>query len=134
MLVYKYTLRLLSKHNGSLFDTNPTILFQVDIYFTLLVDMSQAVWLVTGSTSGIGAALVHHILARGDRVIASGRNIEDKLGNLRSENVALLELDVTAGLETLRHQITKAWDIFGHIDVWMNNAGMSAMRTVEDAK
>lgn len=96
--------------------------------------MSPSVWLVTGATSGIGAALVKHILERGDKVIASGRKIDDRLDHLQSDNLALLELDICAERAILERQIEKAWGIFGHIDVLMNNAGMSAMRTVEDAE
>ncbi|KAK4063761.1 hypothetical protein Trihar35433_8469 [Trichoderma harzianum] len=95
--------------------------------------MPQTVFLVTGTTSGIGAALVNHIISRGDKVIASGRSVEKKLGHLKSENVALLELDVAAGKSVVEAQVKKAWEIFGHIDVLINNAGMSAMKTIEDA-
>ena len=98
--------------------------------------MAPQVFLVTGSTSGIGAALVEHILARGDKVIATGRKVEEKLGHVKagSENVALLELEVTAGFEEIKAKVETAWNIFGHIDVVMNNAGMSAMTAIEDAK
>ncbi|EHK18536.1 uncharacterized protein TRIVIDRAFT_47359 [Trichoderma virens Gv29-8] len=95
--------------------------------------MPQTVWLVTGTTSGIGAALVNHIISRGDKVIASGRNVEKKLGHLKSGNVALLELDVAAGKSTVEAQVKRAWEIFGHIDVLINNAGMSALKAAEDA-
>ncbi|KAK9319423.1 hypothetical protein V1517DRAFT_297376 [Lipomyces orientalis] len=95
--------------------------------------MAPAIWLVTGSTSGIGAALVNHIVARGDKVIASGRKVEDRIGHLKSDNVALLELDIAAGKSAVETQLKKAWSIFGHIDVLMNNAGMAAMSSVEDA-
>ncbi|TFB01486.1 putative oxidoreductase [Trichoderma ghanense] len=96
--------------------------------------MSQTVWLITGTTSGIGAALVNHILSRGDKVIASGRNVQKKLGHLTSQpNVSLLELDVAAGKSVIEAQVKKAWGAFGHVDVLINNAGMSALRTAEDA-
>ncbi|QYT03314.1 hypothetical protein H0G86_010283 [Trichoderma simmonsii] len=97
--------------------------------------MAPLVFLVTGSTSGIGAALVDHILSRGDKVIASGRKVEERLGHLKSksDNIALLELEVTAPIEEIKTKIEAAWNIFGHIDVLMNNAGMSAMTTIEDA-
>ncbi|KAL7935926.1 hypothetical protein V8C35DRAFT_264402 [Trichoderma chlorosporum] len=97
--------------------------------------MAPLVFLVTGSTSGIGAALVDHILSRGDKVIATGRKIEERIGHLKSksDNIALLELEVTAPIEDLRTKVETAWNIFGHIDVLMNNAGMSAMATIEDA-
>ncbi|RFU74685.1 3-oxoacyl-acyl-carrier- reductase [Trichoderma arundinaceum] len=95
--------------------------------------MPQTVWLVTGTTSGIGAALVDHIISRGDKVIASGRGVEKKLSHLKSDNVALLELDIAAGKSVVEAQVKKAWGIFGHIDVLFNNAGMSAFKTLEDA-
>jgi NADP-dependent 3-hydroxy acid dehydrogenase YdfG len=96
--------------------------------------MAPLVWLVTGSTSGIGAALIEHIIARGDSVIASGRKVEEKLGHLKSDKLALLELDITESAVEISTQINKAWNIFGHIDVLMNNAGMSAMKSAEEAK
>lgn len=92
------------------------------------------VWLVTGSTSGIGLSLVQHIISRGDKVIATGRKVESRLSHLKtSPSIALLELDITSPAETLSQKITQAWSIFGHIDVLVNNAGMSAMKPAEEA-
>lgn len=96
--------------------------------------MAPLVWLVTGTTSGIGAALVSEIVARGDKVIASGRRVQERIGHLQSENVALLELDITADFKTLTAKVIEAWAIFGRVDVLMNNAGMSALRTAEEAE
>jgi NADP-dependent 3-hydroxy acid dehydrogenase YdfG len=96
--------------------------------------MASLVWLVTGATSGIGAALVDHLVARGDKVIASGRRVEQRLGHLKSDNVALLELDITAAAAEISAQVNKAWSIFGHVDVLMNNAGMSSMKAAEEAE
>ncbi|PTB63152.1 NAD(P)-binding protein [Trichoderma citrinoviride] len=96
--------------------------------------MPQAVWFITGTTSGIGAALINHILSRGDKVIASGRNVDKKLSHFKSQpNAHLLELDVAAGKSDIEAQVKKAWEAFGHVDVLINNAGMSALRTAEDA-
>jgi len=96
--------------------------------------MAPLVWLVTGATSGIGAAIVNEIVARGDKVIASGRKIEERLGHLKSDNFALLELNITAGQADLAARIKEAWGIFGHVDVLVNNAGMSAMKPAEEAE
>ncbi|KAB5559599.1 hypothetical protein GE09DRAFT_61442 [Coniochaeta sp. 2T2.1] len=93
----------------------------------------MAVWLVTGTTSGIGAALVKHIVERGDKVIATGRKAEERLGHLKSDNLAVLELDICADRHHIEEQIKKAWEIFGHIDVLVNNAGASAMKSAEEA-
>ncbi|KAH7232744.1 hypothetical protein BKA59DRAFT_408597 [Fusarium tricinctum] len=89
--------------------------------------MAPLVWLVTGTTSGIGATLVSEIVACGDKVIASGRKADQRLSYLKSDNVAILELDITAGWTIVHAQMDKAWEIFGHIDVLLNNAGASAM-------
>jgi len=96
--------------------------------------MAPIVWLVTGATSGIGAAIVNEIVTRGDKVIASGRKIEERLGHLKSDAVALLELDITAGQSDIAARIKEAWNIFGHVDVLVNNAGMSAMKSAEEAE
>jgi hypothetical protein len=101
---------------------------------TNLFTMAPLVWLVTGTTSGIGAALVNEIVARGDKVIASGRKADQRLSHLKSDNVAILELDITAGWTIVHAQMEKAWEIFGHIDVLLNNAGASAMRSAEEAE
>lgn len=96
--------------------------------------MAPLIWLITGATSGIGASLIEQVVARGDKVIASGRNVEKRLGHLNSDKIALLELDITANIVDLRAKIEKAWAIFGKIDVLMNNAGMSTMCSAEEAE
>ncbi|KAI1055373.1 hypothetical protein LB506_011340 [Fusarium annulatum] len=96
--------------------------------------MAPLVWLVTGTTSGIGAALVNEIVARGDKVIASGRKANQKLGHLKSDNLAILELDITAPWTMVQATMNEAWAIFGHIDILLNNAGASALKCAEEAE
>lgn len=96
--------------------------------------MAPLVWLVTGSTSGIGRSLVQYIVARGDKVIASGRKVEERLGEFKSDSFALLELDITASGDVIAQKIKQAWEIFGRIDVLVNNAGVSAMKPAEEAR
>ncbi|OIW22843.1 NAD(P)-binding protein, partial [Coniochaeta ligniaria NRRL 30616] len=95
--------------------------------------MAPLIWLVTGTTSGIGAALIKHIVERGDKVIATGRKAEQRLGHLISDSLAVLELDICAGRQHVQEQVKKAWEIFGRIDVLVNNAGASAMKSAEEA-
>ncbi|KAK3347938.1 hypothetical protein B0H65DRAFT_571356 [Neurospora tetraspora] len=95
--------------------------------------MPPLVWLVTGAPSGISRATINEIISRGDKVIASGRNVELRLGELKSGHVALLELDITANVEILERKVQEVWNIFGHIDVLFNNAGMSSMKSVAEA-
>jgi NADP-dependent 3-hydroxy acid dehydrogenase YdfG len=96
--------------------------------------MALIVWLVTGTTSGIGATLIDHIVAGGDKAIASGRKVEQRLSHLKSDNVALLELDITAGSVEIDAQVKNPWNIFGDIDVLMNNGGMSVMKSAEEVE
>lgn len=96
--------------------------------------MAPLVWLVTGTTSGIGAALIKHIVERGDNVIATGRKAEERLGHLKSDRLAVIDLDICAGRKHVQEQIKEAWQIFGSIDVLVNNAGASAMKSAEEAE
>ncbi|KAF5002978.1 hypothetical protein FDECE_10452 [Fusarium decemcellulare] len=95
--------------------------------------MPQQIWLVTATTGGLGASIVKHLTARGDRVIATGRNANQRLAHLKSDNVALLDLDVTAPRAQVNASVKEAWDIWGRIDVLLNNAGVSAPKTIEEA-
>lgn len=95
--------------------------------------MAPLVWLITGCTSGIGLALVNGIAARGDNVIATGREAHSRLAHLKSDNVALLDLDVTAPLSEIQSTVAQAVTIFGRIDVLVNNAGKSRMSSLEEA-
>jgi NADP-dependent 3-hydroxy acid dehydrogenase YdfG len=96
--------------------------------------MAPLVWLVTGATSGLGEALVSRIVAKGDKVVATGRRAEQRLANLRSDDVTVVDLDVSASRENVAAQVKKAWEAFGRIDVLVNNAGFSAPKAIEEAR
>jgi len=91
----------------------------------------QRVWLVTGANSGFGAEFVHQILARGDKVIATGRN-PDKLAALSNSGAHLLKLDVTSSIDELYEIAKQAEAVYGRIDVLINNAGYVEMGTLEE--
>ena len=86
-------------------------------------------FLKQGTTSGFGHHLVKSVLLRGDRVIATGRSSE-KLQDLVTScdpeycvNLRTLQLDVTAGITSLKARADEAAAIWGQIDVLVNNAG-----------
>ncbi|KAJ3952101.1 hypothetical protein N0V92_011472 [Colletotrichum tropicale] len=91
------------------------------------------VWLITGTTSGMGAAMMEHFAARGDRVIATGRSASVRLADKKSSNIFPLDLDATAPLAVVKERIEKAIQTFGHIDFVVNNAGISVPQTIEEA-
>lgn len=88
--------------------------------------MPQLVWLVSGCSSGFGEQFVHSILARGDQVIATGRQL-DKLKPLETAGAAILQLDITASQQSINNTISKAESIYGRIDVLVNNAAYIAV-------
>jgi len=89
----------------------------------------QLVWLITGTTAGLGKSLVSAALQRGDRVIATAR-ASDRLFEVdfsapqgREANLRRLQLDVTESEESLRAKVDEAATYWGRIDVLANNAG-----------
>jgi len=94
--------------------------------------MSQ-VWLITGSSRGLGRALAEAVLAAGHKLIATARQ-SAQLSDLKGkygDQVRLVDLDVTdapAALDAVR----AARDAFGRLDVLANNAGYGNIGSVED--
>ena len=91
------------------------------------------VWFVTGSSRGLGRALVEVALEAGDRVAATARNperlqdIRDKYGDA----ALLLPLDVT-DCDAAARVVAQARESFGRIDVVVNSAGYSDLASFED--
>lgn len=96
--------------------------------------MPQLTWLVTGCSSGIGENLVHAILARGDRVIATARNAIERLQYAKDAGAAVLDLDVTAPQAELDAKVKEAMGIYGTLDVLVNNAGYIEASLIEEAR
>jgi NADP-dependent 3-hydroxy acid dehydrogenase YdfG len=83
--------------------------------------MAPLVWLVTGCSSGFGRVFVDEILRRGDKVIATARRSES-LEDLKNTDAAVLQLDVTWNQSRINAAMESAIEIYGHIDVLVNNA------------
>ena len=94
--------------------------------------MAPLVWLVSGCSSGFGEQFVHSIIARGDRVIASGRNASSKLQHLQGTGAHILNLDVTASQDELNKNVAQAFVVYGGIDILVNNAGYVESGFVEE--
>jgi NAD(P)-dependent dehydrogenase (short-subunit alcohol dehydrogenase family) len=92
------------------------------------------VWFITGAGSGIGAGTARAALRAGDRVIATGRNL-DKVRNayrdVTSDKLAFVQLDVTEEAQT-KAAVEEAVKRFGRIDVLVNNAGYSLLGNFEE--
>ncbi|KAG5352367.1 hypothetical protein C0989_002630 [Termitomyces sp. Mn162] len=91
------------------------------------------VWLITGTSSGLGRELVIAALKRGDKVIATARARSlDRLDVLKVQGADILELDVTDTLENLREVARKAVELYGRVDVLINNAGYLLVGAIEE--
>lgn len=84
--------------------------------------------MVTGGTSGIGLAIVKAFLAEGADVIICARKKEgldktlDVLGN---PHLKSMQMDI-ADTENIKAKIEEAVHKIGHIDVFVNSAGVSS--------
>ena len=90
--------------------------------------------LVTGASSGIGAALARTLAARGDTVALVARR-EDRLEAVRADCIAtspaseIWAADLSEP-EAAAHLALQIWDFYGGIDVLVNNAAVPMRRHV----
>lgn len=95
--------------------------------------MQARIIVITGASSGIGAALAELVGARGARVALIARRereLKDVASRSGPESLAIVA-DVTR-----REEVTRAMEAalshFGHVDVWVNNAGRGISRLVSE--
>ncbi|KAJ7349043.1 hypothetical protein DFH08DRAFT_864210 [Mycena albidolilacea] len=91
------------------------------------------IWFITGAASGFGRCLITEVLGRGDRVIATSRSLAP-LAALEgtTENLRLLQLDVTDGPDIIKSKMAEAVAFFGGLDVIVNNAGANYTGILEE--
>jgi len=90
-------------------------------------------WLITGSSSGIGRAVLEQLLARGDRVAATLRN-PDVLAKLQArygEQLWLAQLDVD-DTQAIRRVVRQAFSAMGRIDIVLGSAGYALFGAAEE--
>lgn len=91
------------------------------------------VWLVTGSSRGLGAEIVTAVLANGDAVVATARNAQAVIQRFGA-SASLLALDLDVRDEAAaRRAVHEGIAHFGRIDIVVNNAGYGILGAVEEA-
>ena len=91
------------------------------------------VWFITGANRGLGAGIGRAALEAGHCVVAAARNpagIADVLGD-KSGRVLPVALDVTDP-KAVEAAVARAVEVFGHIDVLVNNAGYGHLGAFEE--
>lgn len=90
----------------------------------------QQVALVTGASSGIGAATVRALLGAGFTVYAAARRVE-RMQDLADDGAHVLAMDVTSD-ESMTDGIRRILADAGQIDVLVNNAGYGSYGALEN--
>ena len=90
-------------------------------------------WLITGASSGFGRALAEAVLAQGDQVAVTAREVEavESLVEDYPLQARAYTLDVTCP-ETIVKTLGEARAAFGRIDVVVNNAGFGLIGALEE--
>ena len=96
--------------------------------------MTDGVFLITGASSGIGAATARQAAEAGFRLVLAARSV-DRLRELAEElggreRAVVVECDVTEW-EDQEAMVQRALDEFGRLDVAFANAGFGAARGFE---
>jgi NAD(P)-dependent dehydrogenase (short-subunit alcohol dehydrogenase family) len=92
----------------------------------------EQTWFITGSSRGLGRALVHAVLDAGDLVAATARQpaqLDDLLAEY-GERIHPIALDVTDA-QAARSALADARVHFGRLDVIVNNAGYANVSPIE---
>jgi short-subunit dehydrogenase len=95
------------------------------------MQIKDSVFIITGASSGIGAATARAASAAGARVVLAARR-EDRVRELAAEldGAIAVRCDVTEQTQVTA-LVQAALDAFGRIDVLINNAGQGLQAEVE---
>ena len=93
--------------------------------------MAERVWLVTGASRGFGAEISKAVLAAGDKLVATARSLDGLEGLDPNDNLFKAALDVTDEQQA-KEAVDAGLARFGHVDVLVNNAGISLLGAVEE--
>jgi short-subunit dehydrogenase len=93
--------------------------------------LMNRVIVITGASGGIGAALASELGTRGDSLVLASRTADalERVAAHISSPTHIVTADVTqrTDVERIRDEAMAA---FGHVDVWINNAGRGILRPV----
>src|SRR5688572_22529438 len=100
-----------------------------------LKKLQEQVVVITGASSGIGLATAQIAADRGARVVLSSRDetdLEDAARQIREQGGhAMAVVANVADMEAMQRLADRTMAAFGHIDTWVNNAGVSIYGRIE---
>ncbi|KAL2822242.1 hypothetical protein BDW59DRAFT_149609 [Aspergillus cavernicola] len=105
------------------------------------LNLTNSVWVITGTNRGIGLGLVKHLIARPTTTVIATVRSEEAAATLKSEakslisgdqtSLHIIRLDFSAAVppETIREAFATSVPTLSHIDVLVCNAGFSTPMT-----
>ncbi|MFG1810031.1 SDR family NAD(P)-dependent oxidoreductase [Streptomyces sp. NPDC049040] len=98
-----------------------------------MASTTPSVFLVSGASRGLGREIVRAALDAGHHVVAGARSTGalDDLAARYGDRLAVVPLDVTDD-DAARAAVRTAVEVFGRLDVLVNNAGYANVSSVED--
>jgi NAD(P)-dependent dehydrogenase (short-subunit alcohol dehydrogenase family) len=97
--------------------------------------MGKKVWFITGASKGLGLALIKKLLAAGHRVAAASKHLPALVEEIsKTPDAGFLPLEFDAADEAaVTRSIDATREMFGRLDIVVNNAGYSAADPRETA-
>ncbi|KAG1813928.1 uncharacterized protein BJ212DRAFT_1482281 [Suillus subaureus] len=98
-----------------------------------MAQSTPRVWLITGSSTGFGRAMVEEVLRNGEIAVATLRKpsvLDDLAAKYPRTQLLVLPLDVTNEAQ-VKSAFALAKDAFGRVDVVYNNAAQAFFQEVE---
>jgi len=94
---------------------------------------TDKVWLITGSSAGLGRALAQAVLERGYHLVATARQPEQlkDLSDRYPDRVTTISLDVT-NAQSIQQAVEAVLNAYNRIDVLVNNAGYGTVGAIEE--
>ena len=94
---------------------------------------TNKVWFITGASKGFGLSLVKQLLSAGEPVAATSRNIKELIKAVGSTPAHFLPLEVDLANEaSVGAALSETNELFGKIDVVVNNAGYGIGGSIEE--
>lgn len=101
------------------------------------MDFTGKVIIVTGSSSGIGAATAVHFAELGAQLTLVGRNADNlqitanKIHDIKGQHPLIVQADMT-NEDDIKRIVSETVEKYGRIDVLVNNAGILETGTIEN--
>lgn len=92
------------------------------------------VWFITGCSTGFGRELAKEVLQAGYKAVVTARNTNDIVDIVSAypKTALAVQLDVT-NVEQIASSVEQATQLFGSIDVLVNNAGIGYFGAIEES-